>query len=119
MKANKSRFNGTRTEPLWPPAGTPEWPNLPPAPPEPPCPVVLGECKVGDHVLLRDGSTAEIEGTGSLGVRLRPFTTVTRTVDDHRTGNVVTFTVRKPGYTVALGSTCQAVVGHTAPKEKK
>jgi hypothetical protein len=112
------KFTPTRREPLWPPAGTPEWPHLPPAPPEPECLVVLGDLKVGDHVLLRDGETAEIEGIGSLGVRLRPFTTSTRTVDDHRTGKVVTFTVRRPGYTVALAATCQAVVGHTE-KEKK
>ena len=112
------RFIATRREPLWPPAGAPEWPNLPPRPPEPPCPVVLGECRIGDRVLLRDGTEAEIEGIGSLGVRLRPFVTSTRTVDDHRTGKVVTFEVRKPGYTVASSSTCQAVIGHTPPKEK-
>lgn len=112
------RFVPTRSEPLWPPAGTPVWPNLPELPAGPPCPVTLADCKVGDHVLLRNGDTAEIEYIGALGVRLRPFSTTTRTVDDHRTGNVVTFAVRRPGFTVASSATCQAVVGHTAPKEK-
>jgi hypothetical protein len=113
------RFEPTRREPLWPPAGTPEWPYLPSPPAEPPCPVVLGDCKVGDHVLLCDGTEAEIEGVGSLGVRLRPFTTSTSTVDDHCTGKVATFTVHRAGYTIASSATCQAVIGHTPPKVKE
>jgi hypothetical protein len=50
-------------------------------------------------------------------VRLRPLARVSRTVDDHRTGEVVTFTVRRPGYTVAGSSTCQAIIARNPPKE--
>jgi hypothetical protein len=56
---------------------------------------------------------------GMDSVRLRPFTTLTRTVDDHRSGKVVTFGVRKPGYTVASSFTCRAVIVHIAPRKEK
>jgi hypothetical protein len=61
------------------------------------------------HVLARSDSP---EGNHSSGV-LRPVATLTRMVDDHRPGSVVTFTVRRLGYIVAASATCQAVIGHT------
>jgi hypothetical protein len=106
-----ARFNPTRRAPLWPPAGTPEWPHLAPLPELPACPIRLDTCRVGDRVLLVDGTEAEILSVGSLGVRLRPFTSTTRVVEDSRAGVTRTFEVRRPAYTIASSATAQAVVG--------
>jgi hypothetical protein len=108
------RFEPTQRTPLWPPAGAAMWPDLPSLPALPPCPIVLGDCRVGDRVLLADGTEAEILAVGSLGVRLRPFVSTTRVVEDSRAGVTRTFEVRRPAYTIASSATAQAVIGHTA-----
>jgi hypothetical protein len=109
---SQRRFQPTMRAPLWPPAGTPTWPDLPPLPALPPCPVILGDCRVGDRVRLADGTDADVLSLGTLGVRLRPYATTTRVVEDGRCGRTVTFTVRKKAYTVAASTTAQAIVGH-------
>jgi hypothetical protein len=73
---------------------------------------VLGACRAGDRVRLGDGTDADVLSVGTLGVRLRPYSTTTRVVEDGRNGKTVTFTVRRPAYTVAASATAQAVVGH-------
>jgi hypothetical protein len=112
------RFIPTKREPLWPPAGTPEWPNLPPLDPGPPCPVILGGCRVGDRVLLVNGNLADVVYVSECGVTLRPVERVTRTVFDSRSNKEVTFTVSKRSYTVAASAGAQAVVEHNRPREE-
>jgi hypothetical protein len=103
------KFVPTRSEPLWPPAGTPEWPNLPPLPELPPCPIRLGDCRAGDRVLLANGDHADVVYVSPAAVTLRPLTRTERTVFDSRTEREVTFTVRAKSYTVAPSATAQAI----------
>jgi hypothetical protein len=110
------RFTPTKSEMLWPPPGTPVWPNLPPPPATPPCPVRLGDCKAGDRVLLASGEMADVTYVSQCGVTLRPLTKIERTVYDSKNDREVKFAVRSRGYTVAPSAMCQAVVEHNAPK---
>jgi hypothetical protein len=61
-------------------------------------------------VRLASGELVDVTYVSDCGVQLRPLARVSRTVFDSKTGQEVTFTARRSGYTVASSAHCQGIV---------